>query len=50
MYKDAAQLATFMENTEGGEMDLMTELAIKEGLKTREWKEMIIATLQKTVR
>lgn len=50
MYKDAAQLAAFMENTDGGEMDLMTELAIKEGFKTREWKEMKIATLQKTVR
>lgn len=50
MYKDAAQLAAYMENTDGGEMDLTTELAVKEGLKTREWKEMIIATLQKTVR
>jgi hypothetical protein len=50
MYKDAAQLAAFMENTDGGEMDLMTELAVKEGFKTREWKEMKIATLQKTVR
>jgi hypothetical protein len=50
MFNDAAQLAAFMENTEGGEMDLMTELAIKEGLKTREWKEVKIATLQKMVR
>ena len=50
MYKDAAQLAAFMENTDGGEMDLITELAVKEGFKTREWKEMKIATLQKTVR
>ena len=50
MYKDAAQLAAFMQNTDGGEMDLLTELAVKEGLKTREWREMRIATLQKTVR
>ncbi len=50
MYKDAAQLAAFMENTDGGEMDLMTELAVKEGFKTREWKELKIATLQKMVR
>lgn len=50
MYKDAAQLAAFMENTDGGEMDLMTKLAVAEGYKTREWKEMKIATLQKMVR
>lgn len=50
MYKDAAQLAAFMENTDGGEMDLMTELAVKEGFKTREWKEVKLATLQKMVR
>jgi len=50
MFNDAAQLAAFMENTDGGEMDLMTELAVKEGFKTREWKEVKIATLQKMVR
>ena len=50
MFNDAAQLASFMENTDGGEMDLMTELAVKEGFKTREWKEVKIATLQKMVR
>lgn len=50
MYKDAAQLAAFMENTEGGEMDLITKMAVNEGYKSREWKELKIATLQKTVR
>lgn len=49
MYNDAAQLAAFMEGS-GGEMDLMTNLAVKEGLKTRNWKEVKIARLEKMVR
>ncbi|NVO18398.1 MAG: hypothetical protein HXX13_01790 [Bacteroidetes bacterium] len=49
MYKDMAQLASFMEYS-GGEMDFQTQLAVKEGLKTREWKELKIGTLQKMLR
>lgn len=49
MYKDASQLAAFMEGS-GGDMDLMTELAVKEGLKTRVWKEMKIGKLEMMVR
>jgi hypothetical protein len=49
MYKDAAQLASFMEGSMG-DMDLKTQLAVKEGLKTREWKEVKVATLQMMVR
>lgn len=50
MYKDVAQLAAYMENADGGEMDLMTKLAVAEGIKSRDWKELKIATLQKMVR
>ena len=49
MYKDEAQLAAFMEDS-GGTMDLMTQLAVKEGLKTREWKEVKMAKLIMTVK
>lgn len=49
MYKDEAQLAAFMEDS-GGTMDLMTQLAVKEGLKTREWKEVKLAKLIMTVK
>ena len=49
MYKDAAQLASFMEGS-WGDMDTMTGLAVKEGLKTRDWKEVKIGTLQMMVR
>ena len=49
MYNDVAQLASFMEGT-GGEMDMKTSLAVKEGFKTRDWKGMKIMTLQKMVR
>ncbi len=49
MYNDVAQLAAFMEGSLG-DMDLMTQLAVKEGLKTRDWKEMKIAKLEKMVR
>lgn len=49
MYQDAAQLASFLEGG-FGEMDLKTRLALKEGLKTREWKEVKFATLQMMVR
>ena len=49
MYNDAAQLASFMEGP-SGEMDLMTQLAVKEGLKTREWKEVKLAKLEMMVR
>ncbi len=50
MYTDAAQLSSFMEGSGGGPMDLTTSLAVKEGLKTREWKELKVATLQMMVR
>jgi hypothetical protein len=49
MYNDATQLSSFMEGS-GGDLDLKTSLALKEGLKTREWKEMKVATLQMMVR
>ncbi len=49
MYNDAAQLSSFMEGS-GGEMDMMTSLAVKEGFKTREWKELKVGTLQMMVR
>lgn len=49
MYNDVAQLAGFMEAA-GGDMNLTMQLAVKEGLKTREWKEMKIAKLEMMVR
>jgi len=49
MYKDAAQLADFMEGS-GGDMNLTTQLAVKEGLKTREWKEVKLAKLEMTIK
>ncbi|MDO8927532.1 MAG: hypothetical protein Q7J86_02170 [Bacteroidota bacterium] len=49
MYNDVAQLATFMEGS-GGDMDLTTQLAVKEGLKTRDWKEVKIGKLEMMVR
>lgn len=49
MYDNMKQLATSLENW-GGEMDLMTSLAVEEGLKTREWKEVKIARLVMMVR
>ena len=50
MYKNAQQLAEFMEGSGGGEMDMMIQLAVKEGLKAREWKEVKIAKLEMIVR
>ncbi len=50
MYNDAAQLSSFMEGWGGGDMNMMTSLAVKEGLKTRIWKEVKIGTLQMMVR
>ena len=49
MYNDIAQLSSFMEGA-GGDMDLTTSLAVKEGLKTRQWKEVKIGKLQMMVR
>lgn len=49
MYKDVTQLASFMEEN-GGNMDLMTQFAVKEGLKTRDWKEVKIGKLEMIVR
>jgi len=49
MYKDAVQLAAYMEGAYE-KMDMMTELAVKEGLKAREWKEVKMAALQMMVR
>jgi len=49
MYKDMAQLATFME-APMGDIDYMTQSAATAGFKTREWKEKKIAALEKMVR
>lgn len=49
MYKDATQLANFME-APMGDMDLTTKLAVQEGLKTREWKELKIGKLEMMAR
>lgn len=49
MFKDMDQLAESMEGS-GGEMDMMTQLAVKEGLKTRDWKEVKIGKLEMMVR
>ncbi len=49
MFKDAAQLAAYMEG-QGGDMDLLTQIAVAEGLKSRDWKEVKVATLVNMVR
>jgi len=49
MFKDEAQLAASWEDA-GGDMNLMTQLAVKEGLKTREDKEVKLAKLIMTVK
>ena len=50
MFENLEQLTTSMESWEGGDMDLTTELAVQEGFKTREWKELKIARLVMMVR
>ncbi len=49
MYNDPAQLAAFLE-VSGGDVNLQTQLAVKEGFKTRDLKEVKIAKLQMMVR
>ena len=49
MFKDAAQLAAFME-APMDDIDVLTQSAVKAGLATREWKEKKIATLIKMAR
>jgi hypothetical protein len=49
MFNDVAQLAASMEDA-GGEMDLTTALPVKEGLKTRDDKEVKIGKLEMMVR
>lgn len=49
MFKDAAQLATYME-APMDDIDILTQSAVKSGLATREWKERKIATLIKIAR
>ena len=49
MFKDEAQLAGSMEGSVG-EMDLKTQFAVKEGLKTRDLRETKIGKLVKMVR
>lgn len=49
MYNDVDQMADFMEGSVG-DMDFTTQLAVKEGLKTREWKEVKIGKLEMMVR
>ena len=48
MYDSLEQLAASMENW-GGETDLITEITIQDGLKTREWKEVKVARLVKII-
>lgn len=48
-YKDAAQLASFMEGS-GATPDLKTQLAVKEGMKTREWKSLRVETMLMMIR
>jgi hypothetical protein len=50
MFKDAAQLATYMEAPMGDDIDFLTQSAAATGFKTREWKEKKVATLQMMVR
>ena len=51
MFNDVAQLAASFENQGGdGEMDMMTNLAVQKGLKTRDWKEVKIGKLIMMVR
>lgn len=49
MYKDVAQLAASMEGGPG-EMDGLTQLAVQEGMQSRDMREVKIATLEKMVR
>ena len=49
MYKDAAQLTAAMEGGPG-DIDGLTQLAVKEGLETRDMREVKIATLEMMVR
>ena len=49
MYNDVAELASFMEGSLG-DMDLTTQLGVKDALKTRDWKEVKFAKLEKMVR
>lgn len=49
MYKDDTQLSNFMEGPMG-DMDLTTKIAVQEGLKTREWKELKIGKLEMMAR
>jgi hypothetical protein len=48
MYQDEAQLASFMESS-GGEMDFKTQLAVKQGLKSRDLRETKFGKLLLTV-
>jgi len=49
MYSDVAQLSAFMEGSLG-DMNLTTQLAVKDGLKTRDWREVKFAKLEMMVR
>jgi len=49
MFNDATQLASFME-APMGDIDFLTQSAVTEGLKTREWKDKKIATLEMMIR
>lgn len=49
MFKDMNQLAEYMESGVG-DMDMLTNLAVQEALKTREWKEKKIGKLEMMVR
>ncbi|WP_319480869.1 hypothetical protein [uncultured Draconibacterium sp.] len=49
MYKDYSQLANFWES-DNGDMDLTTSLAVQKGLKTRDWRAVEMARLVMKVR
>lgn len=49
MFNDATQLAAYME-APMGDIDFLTQAAVKSGLSTREWKEKKIMTLINMVR
>lgn len=49
MYTNSKKLAASMESW-GGETDLVTELTVQDGLKTRDWKEVKVARLVMMIR
>ncbi len=50
MFNDVSQLSSYMESAKGDDMDMKTSLAVIAGIKTRDWKEKKMITLQLMVR